>query len=114
MDDVESRDTWELLLEQEMEILAARASERALRRTLAQYSDEGKESPLRPQAEGACPRPFDAGYSLEDEVDELRENRISAAMEACKGNMLQAAKVLGIKRTTLQYRAKKKVRAHAA
>ncbi|MBN2908100.1 sigma 54-interacting transcriptional regulator [Polycladomyces sp. WAk] len=63
--------------------------------------------------EGADDGPFvddvqwESGQSLRDVLNQVEERLIRRAMADCRGNMVQAAKRLGIPRQTLQYRIKK-------
>ena len=46
-------------------------------------------------------------YDLKKEVDEFESKRILGAMQKCNGNKTDAAKKLGIKRTTLLMKLKR-------
>ena len=50
---------------------------------------------------------LDQPLSLMEELQELEKNRISNALQACKGNRTKAANDLGIGRTLLIHKIKK-------
>ncbi|SDI85878.1 sigma-54 interaction domain-containing protein [Natribacillus halophilus] len=64
-----------------------------------------REQPHRPHAEGS--KPLQQKESLPERLAHIEQNLVAEAMDASRGNVTQAAQLLGISRQNLQYKLDK-------